>query len=411
MTETQPAQHAFERIRMLCDLRRFDEAATLARRAIATTPDEAEAWCLLAQALLGTEKYGLALDAAGRAAAIAPEDEWPHRLRSIALSALHRDTDALAAALESVRCEPFVWVTHGRVASASAACGMKDQALAAAAKAVELGPNEARAWVTAGDVSAKCGKPKEAEQYYAAALRLDPQSADAHNGLGRLRLKGRGPNAAGLAAATAGFATAVRTDPRAQNHRRGIDVVLRVFLARASYFIFLVSYLSARGTSGSSSTIARLLPVVLLLAPAAFVWRFVAKLTPDVRAHLLRTLRQGFIAVAAAAEVLAVVAILVGAMLPEKDRTAAAIVAVAAGLGGRLALFAERRRTFPEFSTVLARWKTLGWIAVAGIAICGFLFLVLALSGTPGSGSSAIAAAVFILLAGLLALALRRSRR
>ena len=163
MTETQPAQHSLERIRMLCDLRRFDEAAAMARRAIATTPDNPEAWCLLAQALLGTEKYGLALDAAGRAAAIAPEDEWPHRLRSIALTALHRDSEALAAAVESVRCEPFAWVTHARVASASAAAGMKDQAIAAAAKAVELGPNEARAWITAGDVAAKSGKPKEAE--------------------------------------------------------------------------------------------------------------------------------------------------------------------------------------------------------------------------------------------------------
>ena len=409
MTETQPAQHSLERIRVLCDLRRFDEAVTLARQAIATTPDNPEAWCLLAQASLGTEKYGVALDA-GRAAAIAPEDEWPHRLRSIALTALHRDHEALAAALESVRCEPFAWVTHARVASTSAACGMKDQALAAAAKTVELGPNEARAWVMAGDVLAKCGKPKEAEQHYATALRLDPQSADAHNGLGRLRLKGRGPNAAGLAAATSGFATAVRSDPHAKVNRDAIDIVLRIFLARAAYGIFLISYLVVRGTSHSNTLAARLVPVLLLLAPGIFVWRFVAKLDGDVRRHLLRTLRRGLVAVAAVAEIFAVAAILVGAAVPEAERTTTGFIAAAAGLVSRIALYGELHHKFPHLSPKdRTRWRTLGWVVVVGLALSGCLFL--ALSGTPGSGGVIVAGVVTLLAAGMLAVALRRSKR
>ena len=409
MTDAESAA-ALARARLLCELRRFAEAADLARRAIAAMPDDAEAWCLLSQALLGSDDDAAALDAARRATSLAPESEWPHRLRSIALTSLGRDAEALDAALESARCEPFAWQTHTRVAGASIAVGLKEQATAAVAKAVELAPGVSQVWVVSGDVAARNGDRQTAQASYQNALRIDPQNASAHSGLARLSFKRHGPNAAGLAAAASGFTTAVRSDPHEQHHRRAIDVVLRVFLARAAYFIFVAAYIVARTSSHSSSPAARGVSVVVLAAAALFVGRFLAKLDPRVRGHLFRTLRQGFVAIAAFADGVAVLAIVLGAFAPMRARTACAVVAVVFGLAARIVLYVERTRNFPEFAEALARWRWVGWAAAGGLLLAGLLLLAACYHTPDGLGATTSGVAA-VLLAVLLATLLLRARR
>jgi hypothetical protein len=62
--------------------------------------------------------------------------------------------------------------------------------------------------------------------------------------------------------------------------------VLRSFLARASYLIFLAAALPAHFRLNSTSLPDRALPVALLTVPAYFATRFIRRLSPQLRNHL-----------------------------------------------------------------------------------------------------------------------------
>ena len=81
---------ALNRARALCELRRFPEAATLLRQAIASDPQNPEALGLLASAELNAGNYEAALEAAESGLAVTPQAEWPHRLASVSLRHLKR---------------------------------------------------------------------------------------------------------------------------------------------------------------------------------------------------------------------------------------------------------------------------------------------------------------------------------
>jgi Flp pilus assembly protein TadD len=406
MTDTQA--DALGRVRLLCELRRFDEAAALARRTTATTPGDVDGWCLLAQALLGLDDDEGALDAARRAVALAPDYEWPHRLRSIALTSLGRHQEALDAAIECVRCEPFGWQTHARVAGASAAVKSHDQAEAAASRALELGPTVSRAWVMAAGVAASKGNRDLAAHRYRRALTLDPQDADAHAGLARTELKRSSPlNPSGLAAAASGLATATRADPRSQAHRRGIDAVLRIFLARTAYVVCLLCITVLRATAHSGNAAARFIPVALLALPAVFVARFVANLDRDVRAHLFRTIRRGLIGVAVGCDAVAVGVIIVGAFLPTTAQASTVPVAVLGAILSRVALAVEFRRKLPTPSQRSSR--SLGVVVAVAFAAAGALLIYGGAQGPNGSAAT-VAGVISIGIGVVLGLKLGRRR-
>jgi len=405
VTDTQAG--ALERVRMLCELRRFDEAAALARRSTATAPDDVDGWCLLAQALLGLDDDEEALRAAGRAVALAPDHEWPHRLRSIALTSLGRHQDALGAAIECVRCGPFAWQTHARVAGASSALKLHDQAEIAASRTLELGSTDSRAWVIAAGVAASKGDRELAARRYRRALALDPQDADAHAGLARTELKRSSPlNPSGLAAAASGLATATRADPRSLAHRRGIDAILRIFLARTAYAVCLLCVIVLRATAHSGTLAARLTPVVLLALPAAFVAHFVAHLDHDVRAHLFRTIRQGLIGVAVACEAVAVGVIVAGAFLPTTARASTVPVAILGAILSRVTLAVEFRRKVPALRQRQSRF--LGMVVALAFVGAGALLIV---AGTQGPNGSAATVAGVISLGIGVAVGLKFGRR
>jgi tetratricopeptide (TPR) repeat protein len=343
VTEQTAHLGAIARAEDLCGLHRYAEAVSVLSTALASRPDDAHTWCVLARAKLGTEDFQGALEAAGRAVSLQPDEEWPHRLASIALSRLGQPQQALAAALEAVRLAPMLWQTHARVAGTSLALRMPDQAQLAANKAVELAPLEPDTWTTLGSVAFARGHRKEATQAYRQALSLDPENTNAHDGLARVALKnGRLANPQGLAAAASGFATSVRVDPRSKTSRASLEIVLRAFLARFAYFVFLDGYLVLRATASSSNIYARLIPLVVLAAPAIFAAKFLAGLTKVVRSRLWQVLRHGLVSVAAALEFIAVVSIVVGVFAPH--RIAIAVVAATAAGIGRLVLMVDLHR-------------------------------------------------------------------
>src|SRR5205085_871130 len=94
---------------------------------------------------------GEALRASGRALQLEPEEEWAHRLASLALGRLGRHADAIAAARQATRLDPENWRAQVRLALALLGSGTAHrQAWQVAGRAVELAPHEPEVHNTIG---------------------------------------------------------------------------------------------------------------------------------------------------------------------------------------------------------------------------------------------------------------------
>jgi len=176
------------------------------------------------------------VDAANRAAAIEPAEEWPHRLTSNALMHLGNHTEALRAAAESRRLAPSYWQTHVCVAQAALAASQSALAAAAAAEARRLAPNEPDVHFLSGKVALARGDLDDARTHQERALALDPVHSGAMNELGRIRLRRHD-----TVGAIRHFINAARTTPGEHISSRNIDVVILRTLSRTIYVFVLVA--------------------------------------------------------------------------------------------------------------------------------------------------------------------------
>jgi tetratricopeptide (TPR) repeat protein len=326
-----------ERAQALVELRRFDEACSLLQTLVAREPDDPYAWCLLAQAQSGADRPHDALAAASRAAALAPEDDWPHRLRSVALQSLGADESAVAAAQEAVRVGPYGWQSHARLAiSLVFAKGDLAEALAEAERSVELAPNEPNTHYALGLVAEASRNRQEAELCYRHALALDPEHGPSHNALASMQLAAGQWSPGGLAGAASGFRDAVQADPRAAYSARNLELVLRHFLARVSYLVFVIVWLASRISGGALDD--RVGPLLLLLIPAGFAVRFLAGLAPDLRRQVRYMAVHGPLALPMILQASAVGLLFVGAAVPSGDRIVIGAAALITSLVARLLL-------------------------------------------------------------------------
>ena len=275
------------RIDALCGLKRFDDAAELARRVVGLDGANARAWCLLAQAELGRGDNQAALAAATGARSLEPEDEWPHRLAAYAFARLGQQSEAIRSAREAVRLAPSEWQTYVTLAHVLPSSGRsRPEALEAAKRALELAPHETLAHLTYAIVVGAGGRHAEAEAAVRRALELDPQNSAAHNELGRVHLRrARFSRADRLAAAATMFGTAVQLNPHESVIRTNLDTVLFAFLRRASWYVLVVGLLAGAFFADSGEA-ARLVPLLLLGVPGWIAWRFWIGLTPALRSHL-----------------------------------------------------------------------------------------------------------------------------
>jgi len=338
-----------ERARALIDLRRFDEACSLLRTVVGRDPADADAWCLLSQAEGGARRPHDALEAASRASALTPEDDWPHRLRSVALQMLGAHDSAIAAAREGLRAGPWTWQAHVRLSNALvAAKGDLDEALAEAELGVELGPHEPATYYSLGLVYERRGRREDAVRCYEEALAIDPEDSASLDGLARVRFAGSRLNPGGLAGAATGFRDAVRADPRSPHSARNLEIVIGVFLSRLSYLIFVILWLASRDTGGTVGD--RVWPLLLLLIPAGFAVWFLVNLTPDLRRHVLYISFHGRLAAPMIAQCCAVALLCVGAAVPHGARAPFGIGALLISIAARI-LLARRTgaRWFPWF--------------------------------------------------------------
>lgn len=397
----------------LCGLGRFSEAAQVLHQVISRAPEIGHAWSMLAAAELGAGNPEPALKAAENAIGLQPDAEWPHRIASAALRRLDRHEESIGHAREAVRLEPNSWPTLTTLARALAASSSDlPEAHSLAARALELAPENPETHVVAGTVAAADGNRAEAEEAFRTALSIDPQNTAAHNELARMRMGGRHhTNPAGLADAASGFATAVRTDPTAQVARRNLEHVLRVFLSKTAYFVFLDAYILARLSSSSSQGSARLIPVIALVLPAGYAWRFTSGLDQTLRTYLITLItREHQVRLAVALESLAVACLLATALAPQSARTGLAAAGACAALVSRLMLYSQTRHTGAAAhgrQAAPAIGTTTMWLIAVSLLLAAGVFILATQNAGAGSGGF-VAAALCAVASGAVIHRIRR---
>jgi tetratricopeptide (TPR) repeat protein len=189
-----------QRARALLDVGRHEQARQALGQYLAGAPQSVEALCLLARSHQLARSYPEMLAAADRAVAAAPDGEWPHRLRSIALGKLRRLGPALAAAQRSVELAPHAWQPYVILVDALLATGgpaARRSAYQAAAHAQLLAPGEPEVHNSRGRVFQAISDPRAARRSYHEALRLDPGNPTARNNLAIVELRQGRATAAG----------------------------------------------------------------------------------------------------------------------------------------------------------------------------------------------------------------------
>jgi tetratricopeptide (TPR) repeat protein len=286
----------------MIEVGRFDDAARLLARIVASEPDGARAWSLMSRAHLGAGRWAEALAAAHRAIAISPADHWPFRLASTALVSLGRSAEAVTAALEACRLAPGVWRSHVCLAQAATAAGQPGRAAQAAATALALAPDEPDVQFTAGKVALSTGDLARARSHQQAALAADPDHSAAINELGRISLREQD-----IGGAAGWFLRAARAAPGVAIFGRNTEIALAKVLTNITV---LVSVVLAAAIVLPFLVGAGTLPDILVLAvlsalTCGYAVRQLRRVPPEGRRHLARMLRRrhwlGTIAAIAAA--------------------------------------------------------------------------------------------------------------
>ncbi len=276
------------RASVMIDLHRYDDAARLLSAVLASQPENGRAWCLLARAHLGGGNCAGAVQAAARASALDPADDWPYRLASTALIGLDKTGDAVSAALEARRLAAYFWRPHVCRAQAAAADGQLELAEEAASAALAIAPEEADVHMTAGAVALRRGDRTLAQRRQEAALAIDPSHHGALNELGRISLSAK--DAAGAAGH---FLRAARSAPSSPVFGVNSELAIRQVAIRVAAVCaaclsagFCLIVVGLAGRPVLAAELALPLPVLTSWAVAQ-----VRRLPPEGRRHLLRLVR------------------------------------------------------------------------------------------------------------------------
>ena len=160
------------------------QAATLLETVLGEDPESAGGWILMARIRLVLDEVDKALDAAGKAIALAAEDPRPLAAASRALTLLGRHEEAVTTAYRAVLLEPENPLWHDRVAWALLTA---DQQVAdaeqAARTAIGLDPDEAQYHFTHGVALDALGHTDQARQALLVSLKLEPENPVARHRL------------------------------------------------------------------------------------------------------------------------------------------------------------------------------------------------------------------------------------
>jgi tetratricopeptide (TPR) repeat protein len=406
-----------ERASALIDLGRPDEAASILAGVLGRTPDDDRAWRAMARArLAGGDRAG-ALEAARTAIALNPDDGLSYLVGAASLSQLGDSSGAEAMAREAVRLAPNNWGSHAMLGGILARRpgrvgrrGRRREAADCGARALALAPHSADAQASWGSIAMAIGRRPDAQAAFDEALRLDPQHSVTHNELARLRLGRGGYSPQRLAQAAGGFSTAVRVDPRARDSQANVKLVMHSAISMTTYLVFLVAWL-LRPTDNADSATWRLLPVLALLVPAYFAWRFWHGLTPPLRTYLGYLLTKSELRIPSGLAGAAVLCMLAGAVAPHGARQVLTFSAVLLALAARVWLGVRSPRLADGRHPLLS--MRVLWVLVVLLGGSALIMVGAAAEGPDRAPELVAAAVLAAATAGLLVLVRRRraSRR
>ncbi|MBT2439291.1 tetratricopeptide repeat protein [Streptomyces sp. ISL-36] len=259
----------------LFDVGRYEQAAALAARHLATDPDDTGALVLLArcQHRLGREREALAT--VERALRAEPDGLPAWLMRTHILLALKQYEEAERSARHSVELAPHYWGSHyslGTVLDRSSRRERQHEAYEAARRAVALAPGESDAHFLVGLTAHRTGNHRVAEQAYETALRLDPQSSEAHNNLSLLQLRRRWFRRGAWTKAAAGFVESAALDTNDRQARYNLEAMAWGTVAGARW-VALLGFVGAAlgsaslrtGSTGADALVPYLIGVAVIV--------------------------------------------------------------------------------------------------------------------------------------------------
>lgn len=392
----------------LIGLGRHAEAIPYLTSAIAHEPENPRAWCLLAQAKFELNDVAGTLQAAERAAALDPDDEWPFRLIALCYRRQAKHARAVKAARRAVTVAPNVAVTHTTLANSLIGTSFgRREASRVAVHAVAMAPIDPATHLCQANVAIARRQWPLASQALERALQLDPTNTSAHQT--RARLQARRMIAPTRLADSAGtYAATLRIDPTTQSTRTNLDLTLMTFLSRLSYLLLIEAWLFYRLPNDAGAA-GRLLPIAGLGVPAFFVYRFIERLTPPLQAYLLRKVTRTRVRVPIGFTTIAVLLIASTAVLPSGSRPGVLGAAFAAAVTGRLLVVLQHEGTRSGRAETLSTSLVAFIGTAAALAGLGMVILL----GSPGASTAILAliAAACWLLAGYCGYVVVQRRR
>lgn len=227
-------QRALGRIQFLLDAKRYADAESALREALAAAPEDGQLHALLALALYHQDRDADALREAEAAIGLTPDLSFAHYMRALAFLALDRPDAALAAAREALRLDPQRAAYHAVVSRVHLRRKAWREARDAAEAGLRVEPEHVECANLRGLALANLGEQAEAAEAVDAALARDPLSAASHATQGWVALH-RGDSRAALEH----FREALRLNPLSGWARAGIVEALK---ARNPIYRLLLRY-------------------------------------------------------------------------------------------------------------------------------------------------------------------------
>jgi tetratricopeptide (TPR) repeat protein len=188
--------------------RQFARVEQICRQIVELEPGQAEAWCLLGAAQLGTGAFAEATASFQEALRWTPDYPEAHNNLGIALDRQGLLEPALASYQQALRLRPTFAEAAFNLGHALERQGRAEEALVCYRQAVELRPDYAKAVAGLGSLLGQLGRLDEAVAVLERAAALRPDHAATHNALAVALIRQRR-----LEAATAAAREAVRLRP------------------------------------------------------------------------------------------------------------------------------------------------------------------------------------------------------
>jgi tetratricopeptide (TPR) repeat protein len=173
--------------RLLSVLDQWAEAEAALTKAVMLRPRLTEAWCVLGNVHLGTQKIELALHDYERAAQLDPLAATYCAYIAKALSRLDRHVEAIRRYRQALQIQPDLWEAHFALGDELEAVNQISEAKNEYAEVIRLEPNNALAHLDLGAMQARLGLLDDALEQFEETLRLEPGNQSAREFIDRVQ--------------------------------------------------------------------------------------------------------------------------------------------------------------------------------------------------------------------------------